>query len=43
MMERAGNQKVAGIQMNAPVAAGELIRKTDMVADRKSTRLNSSH
>ncbi len=32
MMERAGNQKVAGIQMNAPVAAGELIRKTDMVA-----------
>lgn len=32
MMKRAGNQKVAGIQMNAPVAAGELIRKTDMVA-----------
>ena len=32
MMERAGNQKVGGIQMNAPVAAGELIRKTDMVA-----------
>lgn len=32
MMGRAGNQKVAGIQMNAPVAAGELIRKTDMVA-----------
>lgn len=32
MMERAGNQKVSGIQMNAPVAAGELIRKTDMVA-----------
>ena len=32
MMERAGNQKVSGIRMNAPVAAGELIRKTDMVA-----------
>lgn len=32
MMDRAGNQKVSGIQMNAPVAAGELIRKTDMVA-----------
>ncbi len=35
MMERAGNQKVSGIQMNAPVAAGELIRKTDMVALNK--------
>ncbi len=32
MMERAGNQKVSGIQMNAPVAAGEFIKKTDMVA-----------
>lgn len=32
MMERAGNQKVGGIQMQAPVAAGELIKKTDMVA-----------
>ena len=31
-MERAGNQKVSGIKMNAPVAAGELIRKTDLVA-----------
>lgn len=35
MMERAGNQKVGGIQMNAPVAAGELIKKTDMVALNK--------
>lgn len=34
-MDRAGNQKVSGIQMNAPVAAGELIRKTDMVALNK--------
>ncbi len=35
MMDRTGNQKVSGIQMNAPVAAGELIRKTDMVALNK--------
>lgn len=32
MMNRVGNQRVGGINMNAPVAAGELIRKTNMVA-----------
>lgn len=31
-MNRVGNQKVDGIMMNAPVAAGELIEKTNMVA-----------
>ena len=31
-MNRVGNQKVEGINMNAPVAAGEQIRKADMVA-----------
>ena len=32
MMNRVGNQRVEGINMNAPVAAGELIQKTNMVA-----------
>lgn len=32
MMNRVGNQRVGGINMNAPVAAGELIQKTNMVA-----------
>ena len=32
MMNRVGNQRVEGIDMNAPVAAGELIQKTNMVA-----------
>ena len=32
MMNRVGNQRVEGIHMNAPVAAGELIQKTNMVA-----------
>ena len=32
MMNRVGNQRVGGINMNAPVAGGELIQKTDMVA-----------
>jgi hypothetical protein len=32
MMNRVGNQRVDGINMNAPVAAGELIQKTNMVA-----------
>ena len=31
-MNRVGNQKVEGINMNAPVAAGQLIEKTNMVA-----------
>lgn len=31
-MNRTGDQKVDGIRMRAPVAAGELIKKTDMVA-----------
>lgn len=31
-MRRAGNQKVNGIQMIAPVAGGEWIKQTDMVA-----------
>lgn len=31
-MNRVGNQRVEGINMNAPVAAGELIQKTNMVA-----------
>ena len=31
-MNRVGNQRVEGINMNAPVAAGEQIRKADMVA-----------
>lgn len=35
-MNRIGNQKVDGIQMNAPVAAGELIEKTNMVALNES-------
>ena len=30
MMNRVGNQRVEGINMNAPVAAGELIQKTNM-------------
>lgn len=32
MMNRVGNQRVGGINMNAPVAGGELIQKTNMVA-----------
>lgn len=32
MMNRVGNQRVEGINMNAPVAGGELIQKTNMVA-----------